>query len=137
MSLLAEDKKISITCDASQKLLVEGNSVRLKQVVVNLLDNAIKYTPEQGAIQLRVHGQNGQVVLEVTDNGIGIPAHALPHIFDRFYRVDKARSSENESAGLCLAIVKSICDSHGAKVEAQSTPGRGSCFRVILTPAKS
>jgi heavy metal sensor kinase len=137
LSLLAEDKKISITCDASQTQLVEGDSVRLKQVIVNLLDNAIKYTPEKGAIQLRVYGRNGHVVLEVEDNGIGISAEALPHIFDRFYRVDRARSSENESAGLGLSIVKSICDAHGAQVEARSIANRGSCFRVTLTAAKN
>ena len=73
MSLLAEDKGISISCDVSQPMPVKGNHVRLKQVVVNLLDNAIKYTPEKGAIQLRVHAANGHAVLEVEDNGIGIP----------------------------------------------------------------
>jgi signal transduction histidine kinase len=100
MSLLAEDKNISISCDARQPLPVQGNRVRLKQVVVNLLDNAIKYTPEKGAIQLRVHGVNGHAVLEVQDNGIGIPPDALPHVFERFYRVDPARSADSESAGL-------------------------------------
>jgi heavy metal sensor kinase len=132
MNLLAEDKGISISCDASQPLPVKGNQVRLKQVVVNLLDNAIKYTPPKGAIQLRVHGVNGHAVLEVKDNGIGIPSDALPHIFERFYRVDKARSADSESAGLGLSIVKSICIAHGAEVEAQSTVGNGSCFRIKL-----
>jgi signal transduction histidine kinase len=137
MNLLAEDKGISISCDASQPLPVKGNHVRLKQVVVNLLDNAIKYTPEKGAIQLRVHGVNGHAVLEVKDNGIGIPPDALPHIFERFYRVDKARSADSESAGLGLSIVKSICIAHGAEVEAQSTVGSGSCFRVKLPLSKN
>jgi heavy metal sensor kinase len=137
MNLLAEDKGISISCDASQPLPVKGNHVRLKQVVVNLLDNAIKYTPEKGAIQLRVHGVNGHAVLEVKDNGIGIPSDALPHIFERFYRVDKARSADSESAGLGLSIVKSICIAHGAEVEAQSTVGSGSCFRVKLPLSKN
>lgn len=137
MNLLAVDKDISISCDASQPVSVKGNRVRLKQVVVNLLDNAIKYTPEKGAIQLRVHGVNGHAVLEVKDNGIGIPPDALPHIFERFYRVDKARSADSESAGLGLAIVKSICIAHGAEVEAQSTVGSGSCFRVKLPLSKN
>ena len=99
MSLLAEDKGISISCDVSQPMPVKGNHVRLKQVVVNLLDNAIKYTPEKGAIQLRVLAVNGHAVLEVEDNGIGIPPEALPHIFERFYRVDQTRSADSESAG--------------------------------------
>jgi heavy metal sensor kinase len=132
MSLLAEDKGISISCDASQPMPVKGNHVRLKQVVVNLLDNAIKYTPEKGAIQLRVLAINGHAVLEVEDNGIGIPPDALPHIFERFYRVDQARSADSESAGLGLSIVKSICAAHGAEVEAHSAVGSGSCFRVKL-----
>jgi heavy metal sensor kinase len=137
MNLLAEDKDISISCDASQPVPVKGNRVRLKQVVVNLLDNAIKYTPEKGAIQLRVHGVNGHAVLEVKDNGIGIPPEALPHIFERFYRVDQARSADSESAGLGLAIVKAICIAHGAEVEAQSAVGSGSCFRVKVPLSKN
>jgi heavy metal sensor kinase len=137
MNLLAVDKGISISCDASQQVSVKGNRVRLKQVVVNLLDNAIKYTPEKGAIQLRVLAVNGHAVLEVEDNGIGIPADALPHIFERFYRVDQARSADSESAGLGLSIVKSICIAHGAEVEAQSTVGCGSCFRVRLPLSKN
>lgn len=132
MNLLAEDKGISISCDASELAPVKGNRVRLKQVVVNLLDNAIKYTPAKGAIHLRVLAVNGHAVLEVEDTGIGIPPEALPHIFERFYRVDEARSAESESAGLGLSIVKSICTAHGAEVEAQSTVGTGSCFRVRL-----
>jgi heavy metal sensor kinase len=137
MSLLAEDKNISISCDARQPLPVQGNRVRLKQVVVNLLDNAIKYTPEKGAIQLRVHGVNGHAVLEVQDNGIGIPPDALPHVFERFYRVDPARSADSESAGLGLAIVKAICIAHGAEVEARSVVGSGSCFRVKVPLSKN
>jgi heavy metal sensor kinase len=136
MNLLAEDKGISISCNAGQPLPVQGNRVRLKQVVVNLLDNAIKYTPEKGAIQLRVLASNGHTVLEVQDNGIGIPPDALPHIFERFYRVDPARSADSESAGLGLSIVKSICLAHRAEVEAQSTFGSGSCFRVKLPMTK-
>ena len=137
MSLLAEDKGISIVGDARQPVPVKGNRVRLKQVIVNLLDNAIKYTPDKGAIQLRVFAANGHAVLEVEDHGMGIPAEALPHIFDRFYRVDPARSADSESAGLGLAIVKSICAAHGAEVEAQSVFGRGSCFRVRLPLLKN
>jgi len=137
MSLLAEDKGISIACDARQPVPVKGNGVRLKQVIVNLLDNAIKYTPVNGAIQLRVLAVNGHAVLEVEDNGIGIPPEALPHVFDRFYRVDPARSADSESAGLGLSIVKSICSAHGAEVEAHSTVDGGSCFRVRLALFKN
>ncbi|HAO81055.1 MAG TPA: two-component sensor histidine kinase, partial [Verrucomicrobia subdivision 3 bacterium] len=137
MSLLAEDKGIAIACDARQSVPVKGNSVRLKQVIVNLLDNAIKYTPAKGAIQLRVLAVNGHAVLEVEDNGIGIPPEALPHVFERFYRVDPARSADSESAGLGLSIVKSICTAHDAEVEAHSTVGDGSCFRVKVPLSKN
>jgi heavy metal sensor kinase len=136
MSLLAEDKAISIDCDVDRPIFVEGDRVRLKQVVVNLLHNAIKYTPNKGAIQLRVNGVNGHAILEVADNGIGIPADALPHIFERFYRVDPSRANGSDSAGLGLSIVKSICSAHGAEVEAKSTPGSGTCFRVTLPLVK-
>ena len=132
MSLLAEDKGIAIRCEADQSVTAKGNRVRIKQVIVNLLDNAIKYTPPGGAIQLRVFAAGSHAVLEVEDNGIGIPETALPHIFERFYRVDTARTTDTESTGLGLAIVKSICTAHGATVEAESSAGRGTCFRVRL-----
>jgi len=137
MSLLAEDKGISISCNAHRPLSVEGDRVRLKQVIVNLLDNAIKYTPQNGAIQLRVSANNGHAVLDVEDNGIGIPREALPHVFERFYRVDQSRSVDSEGAGLGLSIVKSICTAHGAEVETESAVGRGSRFRIRLPLAKN
>jgi heavy metal sensor kinase len=136
MSLLAEDKGITVSCEATQPAMVEADRARLKQVVVNLLDNAIKYTPSGGAIRLEVTRKNGHAVLDVSDNGIGIPREALPHVFDRFFRVDKARSRDEGGAGLGLSIVKSICTAHGATVEVESTPGRGSHFRVKLPLAE-
>ena len=137
MSLLAEDKNISIACNANQAVVVEGDAARLKQVVVNLLDNAIKYTPQNGAVQLRVRPVNGHAVLEVEDNGVGIPPEALPHVFERFYRVDQIRSGDTEGAGLGLSIAKAICSAHGAEIEATSAPMGGSCFRVKLPLSKN
>jgi signal transduction histidine kinase len=137
ISLLAEDKHIVITCDARQPVLIEGDRARLKQVVVNLLDNAIKYTPDNGAVQLSVNALNGHAILEVSDNGIGIPPEALPHVFERFFRVDQSRSSDSFSAGLGLSIVKSICTAHGAEVQVQSSLRQGSCFRVKFNLEKS
>ena len=125
MSLLAEDKNIQVTCAAAERVWVEGDRARLKQVVVNLLDNAIKYTAEGGAVAVTVSTLDSKAVLEVADNGIGIPPEALPRIFDRFFRVDKARSRELGGAGLGLSIVKSICAAHHGRVEASSTPGPG------------
>ncbi len=132
MNLLAEDKGISITCEAGQPVTVEGDPTRLKQVVVNLLDNAIKYTSKNGAIQLRIRAVNGHAILEVEDNGIGISAEALPHVFERFFRVDQARSDDSEGAGLGLSIVKSICTAHGAEVDVVSVPQMGTRFRVKM-----
>jgi heavy metal sensor kinase len=132
ISLLAEDKRILVSCDAKQPVLVQGDRARLKQVVVNLLDNAIKYTAEGGAIRLEVSRQNERAILEVADNGIGISAEAVPHVFERFFRVDEARSRDQGGAGLGLSIVKSICSAHGAEVQVESAVGKGSRFRVTL-----
>jgi heavy metal sensor kinase len=132
MCLLAEDKKISIECHVPEKVVVEGDRARLKQVAVNLLDNAIKYTPPGGQVHLRVSAADHKAFLEVSDNGIGIPAEAQPHVFERFYRVDKARSRDLGGAGLGLSIVKSICLAHGGRVQLESQEGHGSRFVVEL-----
>jgi heavy metal sensor kinase len=131
MSLLAEDKRIAIDWDTAQRVTVQGDRARLKQVVVNLLDNAIQYTPEGGAIHLRVHAANGHALLDVADTGVGIPSGAMARVFERFFRVDETRSREG-GAGLGLAIVQSICHAHGGTVEVESAIGRGSRFRVRL-----
>ncbi|MBV8909422.1 MAG: HAMP domain-containing protein [Gammaproteobacteria bacterium] len=130
MSLLAEDKRVGVECVSTPGVVVEGDRARLKQVIVNLLDNAIKYTPGGGRVRLSVRREGGYAVLEVSDDGVGIPAEALPHVFKRFYRVDDSRSRQQGGAGLGLAIVKSICAAHGAEVEVASAPGKGSTFRV-------
>jgi len=130
MSLLATDKNIRVDCHSTPGVTVVGDRARLKQVIVNLLDNAIKYTPNGGRIALSVRREGSHALLEVTDTGVGIPAEALPHVFKRFYRVDGSRSREQGGAGLGLSIVKSICAAHGAEVEVLSTPGAGSTFRV-------
>jgi heavy metal sensor kinase len=132
MWLLGEDKNISITCHSPQKVIVHGDRARLKQVMVNLLDNAIKYTPPSGKIDVMVMARDRTAVLEVSDNGIGIPKDALSHVFERFFRVDKARSRELGGAGLGLSIVKAICTAHGGSVEVQSKDGEGSRFIVEL-----
>jgi heavy metal sensor kinase len=130
MGLLAEDKHITVMCDSSGPVMIDGDRARLKQVVVNLLDNAIKYTPDGGRVTLKITRENDHAVLDVADDGVGIPAEALPHVFKRFFRVDGSRSRDQGGAGLGLSIVKSICDAHGARVEVSSTPGHGSHFRV-------
>jgi signal transduction histidine kinase len=116
---------------------VEGDRARIKQVVVNLLDNAINYTPPGGSIQLNIRSAQGQAILEVVDTGIGIPGAALPHVFERFFRVDEARSRQIGGAGLGLAIAKSICSAHGGIISVESTEGQGSRFKVELPLANT
>jgi heavy metal sensor kinase len=136
MRLLAEDKNIALRCEAKQHVRVEGDRSRLKQVIVNLVDNAIKYTPAGGHVGVKVYTSNGFGVLEVNDNGMGIPAEALPHIFERFYRVDKARSRQMGGAGLGLSIIKAIVTAHGGQVKVESVEGKGSRFLVELPIAE-
>jgi heavy metal sensor kinase len=132
MKLLAEEKSIRLRIHGVTGIHVEGDRTRLQQVIVNLIDNAIKYTQGDGMVEIRVGREGNAAVLEVSDDGPGIPAHALPHVFERFYRADKARSRASGGAGLGLSIVKSICAAHSAKVKVSSREGRGSCFRVEL-----
>jgi heavy metal sensor kinase len=132
MRLLAEDKRIELNCLAENSPQVDGDASRVKQLVVNLVDNAIKYTGEGGRIEIRIGTVNGMAQLEVSDSGIGIPAEALKHVFERFYRVDKARSRHLGGAGLGLSIVKSICKAHGGTINVESTDGQGSRFMVDL-----
>jgi heavy metal sensor kinase len=130
MALLAADKRIVITCEPGHTVPVLGDRARVKQVIVNLLDNAIKYTGAGGAIGLQAARVDGRGVLKVVDTGIGIAPDALPHVFERFFRVDPSRSPDTGGAGLGLAIVQSICSAHGAELEVESAVGRGTCFRV-------
>jgi heavy metal sensor kinase len=135
MRLVAEDRGVQLQAAALAPVTVRGDARRLKQVIVNLLDNAIKFTPGGGVVGLTTRQHNGFGLLEVFDSGIGIPAESLPHVFDRFYRVDAARSREDGGAGLGLSIVRSICSAHGAEIEVESTPGSGSRFRVKFPQA--
>jgi len=143
MSLLAEDKSITVLRDAGQPVMVRGDRARLKQLVVNLIDNAIKYTPNEGLVRLHVRAHGGEALLEVADTGVGIPADSLAHVFERFFRVERSRSREQGGAGLGLSIAKAICTAHGAVLEVDSAPEKGSRFVVRLplaateTPARA
>jgi two-component system phosphate regulon sensor histidine kinase PhoR len=104
----------------------------VEQILSNLLDNAIKYTEEGGRIQVRVAESGSQLRIEVQDDGIGIPPADLPRVFERFYRVDKARSRDLGGTGLGLAIVKHLAQAQGGEVSARSVPSEGSTFQVVL-----
>lgn len=128
----ASEKKITIdiVCDDSITAMV--NPLLLEQVIVNILDNAIKYSGPEDTVNLRADYDGEYVEIRITDNGIGIERKHLPRIFERFYRVDKARSRDQGGTGLGLAIVKHIVLAHGGNVLVESTPGRGSTFIVKL-----
>ena len=127
---MAEDRGIEMDLSALETAVVRGERARLKQVIVNLLDNAIRFTPRGGSVTLHTATDDSGCLFEVSDTGIGIPSSAIPHVFDRFFRADEARSREDGGAGLGLSIVKSICSLHGAEVEVDSDLGSGSCIRV-------
>jgi len=137
MQPLAEARQQTLSLNAATGVFVAGDPARLRQVVYNLLDNAIKYTPEGGRIDVSVTGQDQQVVFEVRDTGIGIAAEHLPHVRERFYRVDKARSREEGGTGLGLSIVESIAVAHGGRFQITSEPGEGTICAVYLPRAGS
>ncbi|HEY6271942.1 MAG TPA: ATP-binding protein [Terriglobales bacterium] len=111
---------------------IRGDEESLIRLFFILLENAVKYTPPEGNIRASIQTAGDQVTVEVHDLGIGIPAADIPHIFDRFYRVDKARSREQGGFGLGLAIAKSIAQMHGAQLSVKSIEGQGSSFRVVF-----
>jgi two-component system phosphate regulon sensor histidine kinase PhoR len=116
---------------------VMADQGRLEQVLINLLDNAIKYTPAGGAIRLFTRDEGDYVRISVADTGIGIPPRGIPRLFERFYRVDEARSREQGGTGLGLSIVKHIVHLHGGEVSVNSEQGKGSVFSFTVRKAGS
>jgi len=134
--ILIDDKGQRITVDGQEDLIVEGDHVFLRQALVNIIHNAIKYSPVGQTISVRVMpGIGSFVAIEVHDDGPGIPAEDQPRVFDRFYRVDKARWRESGGAGLGLSIVKWAVEAHGGVVTLESEPGEGCTFRISLPVA--
>lgn len=121
---------------AADPVTVRGSRKDLALVFSNLLDNAVRYTRQGGTINVLVTGDNGEARVAVTDTGVGIPSRELPRIFERFYRVDRARSRETGGTGLGLAIVKHVAEQHGGRVEAKSELGKGSTFVVTIPSAR-
>jgi len=131
-SARAEKRNADIEVACPDYLVIPVNESLLEQALVNLIDNAIKYGPEGGKINVRAQRVSEEVILSVQDHGAGIQADHLPRIFERFYRTDRARSRELGGTGLGLAIVKHIAAAHGGRVSVDSTVGQGSTFRIHL-----
>ena len=111
---------------------VRGDETQLTSMFTNLVDNAVKYTPPGGRVEVTGGFEGAEIVIRVSDTGMGIPEGKLPRIFERFYRVDKARSKATGGTGLGLSIVKHVAENHGGRVTVESTPGEGSTFTVYL-----
>jgi heavy metal sensor kinase len=131
--VLATQKGLRLKIDGTlPAITVNGDDEMLKRTLRNLLDNAVKYTPAGGEIMIALESQNGDALIIVSDTGIGIPVEDQSRIFDRFYRVDKARSRALGGAGLGLSIARWIVEGHGGSLSVESAPGRGSVFTVEL-----
>lgn len=128
----ASKKDISVTVDVDQEAKFDADDEKMKQLLLNLLMNAISYTPEQGSISLKIEEEEDEICFMVGDSGIGISKELLPRIFERFYRVDKGRSRDTGGTGLGLAIVKHIVEVHNGTIEVDSELGKGTTFAVHI-----
>ncbi len=130
--ILADEHQINLGSDVDEVETIYGDQLRLRQMLVNLLSNAIRYTPAGGRIRVSLKNVENGIEVAVADTGIGIPEDAIPRIFDRFYRADKARSRQYGGSGLGLSIVKWIVEAHNGSISVDSIVGEGSVFRVFL-----
>ena len=128
----AEERRIKLRTELEPRVSMRGDRAQLGLLLSNLVDNALRYTSAKGTVRVRLDATESRAVLQVADTGEGIPATELPRIFERFYRVDKARARETGGTGLGLAIVRHVAESHGGTVRVDSELGRGSTFTVTL-----
>jgi len=137
LELLAAKKniKLELVKKYDKPVMVKADKYRIRQVLVNLIANSIKYGKENGHTLISINYLNSDVVVEISDNGVGIPAIHLPRIFERFYRIDKGRSREQGGTGLGLAIVKHILEAHEKSIKVESEPGKGTKFTFSLLAA--
>jgi heavy metal sensor kinase len=133
VSPIAEEKRVALQAALPHyPVWVAGDRQLLQRLFLILVDNAVKYTPSSGQVSIALGAEDGMITVSVTDTGIGISGEDLPHIFDRFYRADKARSREMGGAGLGLSIGQWIAEAHGGSVHVDSIYGKGSTFKVVL-----
>jgi signal transduction histidine kinase len=129
---LADKKNIDLTFTEKERIQIMLDQLKIQQCLVNVIGNAIKYTPENGKVDVILYSSQKEVVIKVKDNGIGIPKEDLPFIFDRFYRVDKARSRNTGGTGLGLAITQQIIALHQGRIEVESEVNQGTTIYIIL-----
>lgn len=129
----AEAAQVLVESEVDDSLRLWGDRDAIEQILLNLLENAIKYNRNGGRVSVRAQDLGAETAFEVIDSGIGIPARSIQRVFERFYRVDKARSRDAGGTGLGLAIVKHLVRLHGGRIDVESEPDRGSTFRVTLT----
>jgi heavy metal sensor kinase len=134
---VASEKQLSLSYHLPEPVEIQGDRVRLKQVIVNLLDNAIKYTPSGRKVDLRVEARDKRACLTVSDNGGGIPESELPYVFDRFFRGTYTRMQSPDGTGLGLSIVQSVCTAHGGDVTVENLKTGGCRFQVVLPLTKA
>jgi heavy metal sensor kinase len=132
VEILCQEKGLSFQLGQTQDLVVKGDEARLRELFMNLLDNAIIYTPSPGTVSVSLRREEQMAIVAITDTGVGIPAEDIPFIFERFYRVDKSRSRAEGGSGLGLAICRHIAEAHSGKIEVESQVGVGSTFSVWL-----
>jgi heavy metal sensor kinase len=135
LDLVAQAKAITLQCEADHAVVVKGDARWLERLLLNLVDNALKFTPAGGRVEIRVARDAGAARIEVRDTGAGMPPEVLPHIFERFFRADPARPSA-EGVGLGLSLAKWIVDRHNGRIDVSSKAGRGSTFTVRLPLAQ-
>ena len=132
LSSIARRKQIAVDLELEDTLVVHGDPIQLRQLWTNLIDNALKYTPEHGRVRISATRHERQAVVEVADTGVGIPPEHLPHVFERFYRVDPSRHRDLGGAGLGLAICQTIVQTHGGDIQLKSSIGEGTSVLVHL-----
>jgi heavy metal sensor kinase len=132
VDVLAEERRQRVITELQGPVWIAADAVLLRRAIINVLDNAIKYAPLDSAIRVRLSIVSDQAVLSIEDQGPGIAAADLAHIFDRFYRVDRARSRQPAGVGLGLSIARWAVEAHGGEITVASQPGRGSTFRISL-----
>jgi heavy metal sensor kinase len=132
VKLLANEKGLQFNIRPQKHITLRADRLKLRQLFISILENAVHYTPSGGSVSLSVIEKDGMAVVAISDTGIGIPPEHVPHIFERFYRVDQTQSRVDTGTGLGLAIAKSIAEAHGGRMEAESEVDKGTTFYVVL-----